>query len=101
MAFPLIGAGTGGLPPADPERLMLTELRNVEYDGEVRVAIWNPTPVTLGNHVHLPGKYFIAGALEPSAHGRANRHVESDVRHRRFVHFRLKPRRFSATTRSP
>lgn len=44
VAFPLIGAGTGGLPPAESERIMLNELTNVEYDGEVRVVVWNPAP---------------------------------------------------------
>jgi O-acetyl-ADP-ribose deacetylase len=37
IAFPLIGAGTGGGRPMDVERLMLEELESAEFDGEVRL----------------------------------------------------------------
>lgn len=37
IAFPLIGAGTGGLSPERVLAIMQEELRSVEYDGEVRL----------------------------------------------------------------
>jgi O-acetyl-ADP-ribose deacetylase len=37
IAFPLIGAGTGGLDPGASERIMLATLNGLEFDGEVRV----------------------------------------------------------------
>lgn len=37
IAFPLIGAGTGGFSPARALELMLDEARGIEFDGEVRI----------------------------------------------------------------
>lgn len=37
IAFPLIGAGTGGFPPERVESLMLKALSEVEFDGDVRI----------------------------------------------------------------
>ncbi len=37
LAFPLIGAGTGGGSPAKVLEIMCDELRTIEFDGEVRV----------------------------------------------------------------
>ena len=37
VAFPLIGAGTGGLRPAAVEQLMLTALGELDFEGEIRV----------------------------------------------------------------
>jgi O-acetyl-ADP-ribose deacetylase (regulator of RNase III) len=35
VAFPLIGAGTGGLSPARSETLIIEEAATSEYDGRV------------------------------------------------------------------
>ena len=37
VAFPLIGAGTGGIGEREAEALMLEELSQIEYSGEVRL----------------------------------------------------------------
>ena len=37
MAFPLIGAGTGGVRPARAEALMLERITTLSFDGEVRI----------------------------------------------------------------
>lgn len=37
IAFPLIGAGSGGKRPADVLEFMRDELRSIEFDGEVRI----------------------------------------------------------------
>jgi O-acetyl-ADP-ribose deacetylase (regulator of RNase III) len=37
IAFPLIGAGTGGYPPEKVLEIMLNEAGRQEYDGEVRI----------------------------------------------------------------
>ena len=37
IAFPFIGAGTGGGKEGEVAALMQSELENVEYDGEVRI----------------------------------------------------------------
>lgn len=48
LAFPLIGAGTGGVPPERAEALMLDQLSALSFDGEVRIVryatIQSPTP---------------------------------------------------------
>ncbi len=43
LAFPLIGAGTGGLSPTSVEQLMVTELGSIEFDGHVRVVRFSNT----------------------------------------------------------
>jgi len=42
LAFPLIGAGTGGFPPARSLELMLDELAQLEFPGEVRLVRFAP-----------------------------------------------------------
>ena len=42
LAFPLVGAGTGGFRAADVERLMLNTLDELAFDGEVRVVRYQP-----------------------------------------------------------
>lgn len=42
LAFPLIGAGSGGGNPAKILELMRDELRSIEYDGEVRIVRYRP-----------------------------------------------------------
>lgn len=42
VAFPLVGAGTGGLEPAEVLELMLTTLRELAFDGEIRVVRYKP-----------------------------------------------------------
>jgi O-acetyl-ADP-ribose deacetylase (regulator of RNase III) len=37
IAFPLIGAGTGGYPPEKVLEIMQSEVEQSEYDGEVRI----------------------------------------------------------------
>jgi len=37
IAFPLIGSGTGGIPPGRVLAWMRDELDTIEYDGEVRI----------------------------------------------------------------
>ena len=37
LAFPLIGAGTGGSKEVDVLRIMLDSLREIAFDGEVRI----------------------------------------------------------------
>ncbi|MHB8522261.1 MAG: macro domain-containing protein [Limisphaerales bacterium] len=37
IAFPLIGAGTGGFPPERVLDIMQDEARQIDYDGEVRL----------------------------------------------------------------
>jgi len=37
IAFPLIGAGTGGVPPARAETVMLESIAQTEFAGEVRI----------------------------------------------------------------
>jgi O-acetyl-ADP-ribose deacetylase len=37
IAFPLIGAGTGGFDPTTAEALMLAALSELDFDGEVRI----------------------------------------------------------------
>lgn len=37
IAFPLIGAGTGGIAPSTSEVVMLAALGDVHFDGEVRI----------------------------------------------------------------
>jgi len=41
IAFPLIGAGTGGLRPAKAEAVMLEVLEVLAFDGEVRIVRYN------------------------------------------------------------
>ena len=40
IAFPLIGAGSGGMSPERVLGYMCDELRSIEYDGEVRIVIY-------------------------------------------------------------
>jgi len=42
IAFPLIGAGSGGGSPAKVLEFMRDELRSVDYDGEVRIIRYRP-----------------------------------------------------------
>ena len=42
VAFPLIGAGTGGFTEQESQRIMLDELGVVRFDGEVRVVRFRP-----------------------------------------------------------
>jgi O-acetyl-ADP-ribose deacetylase (regulator of RNase III) len=37
VAFPLIGAGTGGFSPERALEIMQDEARQIDYDGEVRI----------------------------------------------------------------
>lgn len=39
VAFPLIGAGTGGRNPLQVRELMVAELAQIPFDGEVRVVV--------------------------------------------------------------
>ena len=47
VAFPLIGAGTGGGSPERVLDLIRDELRSIEYDGEVRIVLFR-RPVRRG-----------------------------------------------------
>ena len=42
IAFPLIGAGSGGGSPAKVLESMRGELRSIEFDGEVRIVRYRP-----------------------------------------------------------
>jgi O-acetyl-ADP-ribose deacetylase (regulator of RNase III) len=42
LAFPLIGAGSGGRSPAKVLEWMSDELRSIEYEGEVRIVRYRP-----------------------------------------------------------
>ena len=42
IAFPLIGAGSGGRSPAKVLESMCDELRSIDYDGEVRIVRYRP-----------------------------------------------------------
>ena len=42
LAFPLIGAGTGGLPPDDTQRLMTDTLAPLSFDGDVSIVRYRP-----------------------------------------------------------
>src|SRR5689334_3639091 len=42
IAFPLIGAGSGGGSPANVLELMRDELRSIDFDGEVRIVRYRP-----------------------------------------------------------
>ncbi|HKY34873.1 MAG TPA: macro domain-containing protein [Polyangiaceae bacterium] len=42
LAFPLIGAGTGGFTEQESQRIMLDELGVVPFDGEARVVRFRP-----------------------------------------------------------
>jgi O-acetyl-ADP-ribose deacetylase (regulator of RNase III) len=42
IAFPLIGAGSGGGNPERVLEIMRDELRHLEYDGEVRIVRYRP-----------------------------------------------------------
>ncbi|HYO77440.1 MAG TPA: macro domain-containing protein [Thermoanaerobaculia bacterium] len=43
IAFPLIGAGTGGLSPASVEQMMVEEIARSDYDGRVVVVVFAKT----------------------------------------------------------
>jgi O-acetyl-ADP-ribose deacetylase (regulator of RNase III) len=43
IAFPLIGAGSGGGNPDQVLKLMQDELRSIDFDGEVRIVRYRPT----------------------------------------------------------
>lgn len=45
IAFPLIGAGSGGGKAERIEQWMLEELAKIDYDGEVRVVIFKKSQV--------------------------------------------------------
>ena len=47
IAFPLIGAGTGGYPPEKVLEIMEDTIRQSEYDGEVRIVRFKRAGVTL------------------------------------------------------
>ena len=36
VAFPLVGAGTGGFPPARVIEIMQDEVRQIDFEGEIR-----------------------------------------------------------------
>ena len=36
VAFPLVGAGTGGFPPARVIEIMQDEARQIDFEGEIR-----------------------------------------------------------------
>lgn len=42
IAFPLVGAGTGGGKAARVESWMTAQLQEIEFDGEVRIVIFAP-----------------------------------------------------------
>ncbi len=42
LAFPLIGAGTGGGKPEQVLAMMQDELASLEFDGEVRIVVFHP-----------------------------------------------------------
>ena len=42
IAFPLIGAGTGGVPSEKALDVMQDEVRKIAYDGEVRIVRYKP-----------------------------------------------------------
>ena len=42
VAFPLVGAGTGGFRPPEVEQLMLDTLRGLAFDGEIRIVRYRP-----------------------------------------------------------
>ena len=42
LAFPLIGAGTGGFPPDETERLMTDTLASLPFDGDVSIVRYLP-----------------------------------------------------------
>ena len=42
LAFPLIGAGTGGLPPRRVQEVMFEEIERSPYDGRVVVVVFAP-----------------------------------------------------------
>lgn len=42
IAFPLIGAGTGGFNPERAQAIIAEELRGIEFDGEVRIVCFRP-----------------------------------------------------------
>jgi O-acetyl-ADP-ribose deacetylase (regulator of RNase III) len=43
VAFPLVGAGTGGFAPERALDIMQDEARQIDYDGEVRFVRFRPT----------------------------------------------------------
>jgi len=47
IAFPLIGAGTGGFPPERVLEIMEHEIGQIQYDGEVRIVRFKRAGVTL------------------------------------------------------
>jgi O-acetyl-ADP-ribose deacetylase (regulator of RNase III) len=51
VGLPLIGAGTGGFPPEQAEKIMLETLTRLEFDGDVRVVRYVPgMPLTRARH---------------------------------------------------
>jgi len=44
VAFPLIGAGTGGKSRDRVRAIMEDELRGIDYDGDVRIVLYRPRP---------------------------------------------------------
>ena len=55
IAFPLIGAGTGGFSPERALDIMQDEARQIDYDGEVRFVRFRPPTPSLGaDHAHQP-----------------------------------------------
>jgi len=42
LAFPLIGAGTGGLPPDETQQLMTDTLASLSFDGDVSIVRYRP-----------------------------------------------------------
>ena len=42
IAFPLIGAGTGGFHPEKAQAIIEEELRGIDFDGEVRIVRFRP-----------------------------------------------------------
>jgi O-acetyl-ADP-ribose deacetylase (regulator of RNase III) len=44
VAFPLIGAGTGGKSRDRVRAIMEDELRRIDYGGEVRIVLYRPRP---------------------------------------------------------
>jgi O-acetyl-ADP-ribose deacetylase (regulator of RNase III) len=42
IAFPLIGAGTGGFNPEKAQSIVEEELREIEFDGNVRIVRFRP-----------------------------------------------------------
>ena len=44
VAFPLIGAGTGGLGPQKAEAIMRNEIDKADFPGEVRIVRYRPEP---------------------------------------------------------